>query len=402
MKRTSISTAIICALFLTTSAQAQTVTQQPNDDPRIENCLTAQEPYVCVEDQYAQLEEEFNTFWQQEQDLEDEFNQLLDEIYQTPDNDQKATLVEKLDKVYKEMEGRYQESEDKKQRQEGIYDKAAQLDQRLSELYAKLEREDNENRKVELENRIEELEQHKLELHVKALEFGFKQLDSLHQVVNIKEDFIAFMQEYLSSDQQQDTPDQPPEIDRNISFDHTEQCFDQDNAVACLRAVRQESGNKAREAAALAEDLYAQVTDLEEQHQELKFKGYQTNDQGDEIFAEIEQQWQAKQEVHDQKQAYYDFFEELNSELDSASEKLNELADCSNFCETDEEQQNARQEFEQLHSQQIETKAKIIELNIIISGLQNDINGYMEKLVDLGGSLLANGLVAPQAKPKLM
>ena len=55
------------------------------------------------------------------------------------------------------------------------------------------------------------------------------------------------------------------------------------------------------------------------------------------------------------------------------------------------------QKFEELYAKRLEIKASIIEVQIIVTGLQTDINGYMEKLVELGELLLASGMDAPES-----
>ncbi|WDE03100.1 hypothetical protein SG34_016960 [Thalassomonas viridans] len=409
MKRTSLYTSVLCALLLGTNVHALSHIQENGALAYEENCSGAEQAYVCLDEQYALLEQEFNAFWQQEQVLDEELNQLFAAVDETPDNWQKDHLFEKAGHLYEQAEAHYQQSEEVELDKEALHEKFAELEAQFDELYRLLDQAEDEASLAELEAelkaKLEHLEQESLELDMKMLDLAYKQLDKLVPVLALKEDFIAVVQEYLEQghvgqddrEHGEQEPHELPEIDQDIAFSHTGHCFGQDDAVACLRAVRQEAGIRSRELDARGQALEAEIADLEEQHLELELAGYRLNETGEATFAEIDLLWQEKEELHDLAFAYFLFIEELAYEQEEISHELRELSECLRFCDDDEANREAMQQaYDELYAKRVEIKATVIEVKIIINDLQQNANEHMQQLIEQGETLLAGGMEIPE------
>ena len=205
MKRTSISTSIVCALLLGTNVQAETLQPEYNQYLQAVSCTIAEQPYSCIDEQFCRLEHEFKLFRESELTLEQQLNQLLEDVYVIPDNEHKAQLFEAMENVFQTVDAQYQGSEEIEPHKTEIYQEAAELEERLAGLYQTLAQTlaetlvqtENEGQVTELKAMIDDLELRQLELHQKGVELAFQQLAKLVPILNIKDNFIGVVQEYL-------------------------------------------------------------------------------------------------------------------------------------------------------------------------------------------------------------
>lgn len=411
MKRTSLSLSIVSALLLAASVPIHAKSTAPLVVAPTTQCVQADDPDSCIAQQYQELEQAYAAFNEKEVMLEQQLNELHRQIDQVQDSDSKEQFYEKVAQIYERMEAIYQQTEKTESRTEDLYEKESNIEEQLGSLYSDLATADanaDEQEAKKIAARIKGLQHKQNKLHVQAIKLGFGQIDSLYRSLTLKEKLIEMAAAYLerdpgdgdiNKDGEQDNEELLPDIDRDFPLHHTQHCIDGDEAMACLRETRRQARDELRQVHLEAELFHEQISDAQEQHQELFLAGYDVTENGFEIIAEIEQQWQQKHQLHLMKRAYQEFAEELHEKREEINENLQELAECLRYCETTDERDSLQQQFDALYAERVNITARLIEIKFINKDLQLAINVHLGTLVDLSEALVTLGMEQAPEEP---